>query len=211
MTKVEAIKQLMIDNGGIANWKMIYSQIERYYPDAKKSQEWQAGIRGVLYRDLGKTFKKIKEGVYAVIEYDEYKNLPYGIISEDDTEELKILKVRKLQNKFRKDLLKYMPFCPITGLTDKRLLIASHIKPWSFSNASERLDVNNGFILSPLYDKLFDLGLITFSDDKWLIVSPSLDNDTIKRLNIIEKKYPMLNTTDSEKYLEFHRLNIFID
>lgn len=47
MTKVEAIKQLMLDNGGIANWKMIYSQIENYYPNAKKSTEWQAGLRGV--------------------------------------------------------------------------------------------------------------------------------------------------------------------
>lgn len=211
MTKVEAIRQLMIDNGGVANWKMIYSQIEQYYPNAKKSETWESGIRGVLYRDLGKSFKKIEKGVYAIIEYDEYKELPHGIISNDDTEEIKIQKVRKLQNKFRQDLLKYNPFCPITGITDKRLLIASHIKPWSFSNANERLDINNGFILSPLYDKLFDIGLITFSDDKWLITSPTLRNDTITQLNIIEKRYPMLNTVSSEKYLEFHRQNIFID
>ncbi len=40
MTKVEAIKQLLKDNGGIATWEIIYNEIEKYYPDAKKSREW---------------------------------------------------------------------------------------------------------------------------------------------------------------------------
>ena len=210
MTKVEAIRKLMLDNGGVANLKMIYSQIENYYPNAKTSKEWQAGLRGVLYRDLDKSFKKIKDGIYAVIEYDEYNNLPYGLIDITDTEEVKIQKVRKLQSKFKRDLLKVMPFCPITKIADKRLLIASHIKPWCFSDANERIDINNGFIFSPLYDKLFDSGLITFSDDKWLVISPTLDSITVKKLNIKEQKYTELVTFGREEYLEFHRQNIFI-
>ena len=211
MTKVEAIKQLMLDNGGIASWKMIYSQIENYYPNAKKSKEWQAGLRGVLYRDVGSTFKKISEGLFATIDYNEYNNLPKEIISDMDTEKEITTKVRLLQQKFRKELLKVMPSCPITEITQKKLLFASHIKPWCFSSADEKIDVYNGFILSPLYDKLFDLGFITFSDDKYMLISPALDKFTVNKLNIKEKIYPNLDTKGREKYLDFHRKNIFLN
>jgi hypothetical protein len=75
MTKVEAIKKVLEDNGGIATWEIIYNEIENYYPDAKKPKEWSAGIRGVLYREIknNKNFKKIDEGVFAIEEYDENK------------------------------------------------------------------------------------------------------------------------------------------
>jgi len=61
MTKVEAIKNLIEDNGGVASWQYIYDNIEKYYPAAKASEEWQAGIRGVLYREIknNKTFTRI--------------------------------------------------------------------------------------------------------------------------------------------------------
>jgi hypothetical protein len=31
MTKVEAIVKVMRDNGGLANWSIIYNEIEKYY------------------------------------------------------------------------------------------------------------------------------------------------------------------------------------
>jgi hypothetical protein len=34
MTKVEAIKKLMLDNGGLASWQYIYKYIDQYYPSA---------------------------------------------------------------------------------------------------------------------------------------------------------------------------------
>lgn len=52
MTKVEAIAAVMKANGGTASLKNIYDNIEQYYPTAKSSNEWEAGLRGVLYRDL---------------------------------------------------------------------------------------------------------------------------------------------------------------
>ena len=66
MTKVEAIKKVLEDNGGIATWEIIYNEIERYYPMAKASMEWQAGIRGVLYREIKnqRNFKKVDESTY---------------------------------------------------------------------------------------------------------------------------------------------------
>jgi len=75
MTKVEAIIKLMEDNGGTATWDIIYSNIEKYYPAAKEMKEWQAGIRGVLYREIknNRNFKKIGFGIFALKEYEEEK------------------------------------------------------------------------------------------------------------------------------------------
>ncbi len=73
MTKVEAIKKVMEDNNGIASWSIIYEQIEKYYPNARQSKEWQAGIRGVLYRELrnNKNFKKVGLSLFALQDYQE--------------------------------------------------------------------------------------------------------------------------------------------
>ena len=73
MTKVDAIEKVMIDNGGSATLQVIYDNIEKYYPTAKVSKDWSAGIRGVLYRELaqGKRFKKIGLSIYAVTDYQE--------------------------------------------------------------------------------------------------------------------------------------------
>jgi hypothetical protein len=75
MTKVEAIRKLMEDNDGTATWDIIYSNIEKYYPAAKEMKEWQAGIRGVLYREIknNRNFKKIGFGIFALKEYEEEK------------------------------------------------------------------------------------------------------------------------------------------
>jgi hypothetical protein len=75
MTKVEAIKKVMEDNNGVASWDIIYNNIEKYYPSAKLSNEWEAGIRGVLYREIreNKNFKKIGLSVFALKDYVEEK------------------------------------------------------------------------------------------------------------------------------------------
>jgi putative restriction endonuclease len=114
------------------------------------------------------------------------------------------------QGKYRKGLLNECPFCPITLVSDDRLLIASHIKPWVVSNDIEKIDPKNGFMLTPTYDFLFDRGFISFSDDKRMLVSPWLSKTTCSKLNIADdKKYPMLPTEEREQYLDYHRKNIF--
>lgn len=212
MTKVDAIIKVMEDNNGLANWTIIYSEIGKYYPTIEKSFQWKAGIRGVLYREIKnkKNFKKINEGLFSLIEYDE-KLL---ILNENmqDTETSSLIKVRKGQDKFRKQLLMQLKTkCPITNIDDRRLLIASHIKPWAFSSDYERLDTNNGFVLSVMFDNLFDKGLITFSFNKELIISSSLSNDNIKNIGIknkqIIKELPLKNR---ENYLKYHHNKVFV-
>ena len=73
MTKVEAIEKVMKDNGGAASLDIIYNNICKYYPTAKNSKEWEAGIRGVLYREIrnNRRFKKIGLSIYAISNYKE--------------------------------------------------------------------------------------------------------------------------------------------
>lgn len=209
MTKVEAIKKVLEDNGGIAVWGIIYNQLESYYPDIKSAKDWKAGVRGVLYRDLGKSFKMVDEGLIALLQYDE-QNL---ILQDDilDTSKSVQAKVRIGQDRFRKNLLKYLKTCPITGIDEMRILSASHIKPWALSSNWERLDIYNGFIFSPTVDKLFDKGLITFEDNKELIVSPQLTTRNTEKVGIVAgKKYTKLPTDGRLNYLQYHRDNIFV-
>lgn len=73
MTKIEAITKVMEDNGGTASLQMIYQEIGKYYPSIKSSSEWEAGIRGVLYREVQnkRRFKKIGLSIYALDSYTE--------------------------------------------------------------------------------------------------------------------------------------------
>ncbi len=84
----------------------------------------------------------------------------------DLTEIEALIKARKGQGKFRHNVEQFESKCRITGLADKRLLIASHIKPWRVCEAAaERLDGANGLLLAPHIDRLFDLGLLTFTKE----------------------------------------------
>jgi len=211
MTKVEAIKQLLKDNGGIATWEIIYNEIEKYYPDAKKSREWQAGIRGVLYREIrnNKSFKKVDEGTYTLLDYDE-NNL---VLPQDITTTTKdvLTKIRLGQAQFRKKLILSLKRCPITKIDDPRILNASHVKPWVMSNNRERLDIRNGLLLSPTFDKLFDRGFITFTLDKKILISNTISSKNIDRLGICNgQKIQDLPISGRKEYLEYHQQKIFL-
>lgn len=79
------------------------------------------------------------------------------------TEKKSIVQSRVGQGTFRTNLINYWGGCAITGCKMMDVLVASHIKPWRDSGNDERLDVFNGLLLSPNYDKLFDRGYLTFS------------------------------------------------
>ena len=62
--------------------------------------------------------------------------------------------------------------CCITGLSVPSLLVASHIVPWR-DDAANRLNPQNGLLLSALHDKAFDSGLLSIDDDLTILVSQS--------------------------------------
>ena len=92
------------------------------------------------------------------------------------TTKQEMLNVRIGQQRFRKLVLDLWGHkCVITGAA--QFITASHIKPWSESDNSERLDPFNGLALSPIYDKAFDVGLISFDDEGRILVSKRLARD----------------------------------
>lgn len=125
-------------------------------------------------------------------------------------EKTQLYRARIGQGEYRKNLLALCPFCPITLISDERLLVASHIKPWVDSNTFEKTDPLNGFMLTPTFDRLFDRGFLSFTDDKKTILSPFLSNMTYSKLSISNNKIiPHLPIAGRENYLEYHRKKIF--
>ncbi|MFJ8243693.1 HNH endonuclease [Peribacillus asahii] len=125
-----------------------------------------------------------------------------------ETEKEQIIKSRIGQSSFKRDLLAIETKCRLCGLSDERFLVASHIKPWSQSSNQERLDVNNGLLLCPNHDALFDKGYISFDDDGTILISDSLDEATRVFLNINETMNIKMNEGQQE-YMKWHRGDIF--
>ncbi len=100
-------------------------------------------------------------------------------ISEDDlpkegkTREA-VIKVRVNQAFFRSAILaSYNDTCCITGINQKALLVAGHIRPWGI-DTKNRLNPRNGIALNALHDKAFENGLITISTDFKIKISSVL-------------------------------------
>lgn len=231
LTYSEAIEQVMLHNGFYAPLKLLYEQIWNYKDKSKiVGKTPDMTIQERVQRD--QRFTRIGKGVYALtdfLEKVEKEDLGFFTINEkeeiifkenpdtkikvfEQTEKIVQQKVRQGQSYFRDTLLKEMKRCPITGIDDKRLLVASHIKPWVHSNNEERVNSKNGILLSPLFDKLFDkgIGLITFTLDKKILISNKLSKENIVRLNILPNQIiENLDITGREEYLDYHRKHIF--
>lgn len=110
------------------------------------------------------------------------------------------------QGKFKNSLIKKSEGCAISGYFNTDLLIASHIKPWSKCDNFEKVDPDNGLLLLPNFDKLFDRGLISFDDDGNVLIS-ELFNDA--EVFGIKKSLKIRLDEGSKKYMEYHRLTVF--
>lgn len=117
------------------------------------------------------------------------------------TERKGLVTSRVGQGYFRNQLIdKFDNKCAVTDTSIVSILVASHIVPWSESTEEERLDVNNGILLSPLYDALFDKHLISFSDKGSIIISNKiihemdhLNIDTEAKITVEEEMKPFLS------------------
>jgi len=135
------------------------------------------------------------------------------------TESKATVKTRRGQQFFRQSILvSYGVRCCITGINVPRLLVASHIKPWS-DFPDDRLNPRNGLCLSSLHDAAFDSGLITLDEKFGVVLSkrlkrhfpqPALEQNFIpfegKPIRFPEK----LAEPDAD-FLNFHRTEIFQD
>lgn len=126
-------------------------------------------------------------------------------------EKLNLVKSRRGQGIFKTNVKLYEKQCRVTGLKDKTHLTASHIKPWRKSNDQEKIDGNNGLLLSPHIDRLFDHGFISFADSGEILVSSKLNPEVFKFWNIDSHLNVGAFSTEQCEYLRYHRENIFKD
>ena len=123
-----------------------------------------------------------------------------------------IVKRRVGQSVFRSLLeAKHGSYCHASKIDNRRLLIASHIVPWSRSTGEEKTDPDNGLLLAVNWDAVFDKGLICFDDQGNVLFSDYLDEQTSDQLGLdrnIKLREGILNQ-GRKKYLQRHRQDVF--
>lgn len=138
-------------------------------------------------------------------------------LGAEETSRLAFVEIRTKQPIFRRMVLSsYASRCCMSGLSDPRLLVASHIIPWN-KNEKLRLNPHNGLCLSVLHDKAFDRGLLAIRPDYTIAVSPQigmLHNDPFaeetlgncegQKIRMPEKFAP------GKDFLRWHLENVFV-
>ena len=127
-----------------------------------------------------------------------------------ETERAALVQARRGQGLFRDNVRSIERACRITKVERMEHLIASHVQPWRDSNNEERLDGENGLLLTPTVDHLFDKGFISFEDSGQLIVSPVADQRSLKRMGIETENLVNVGafSQGQRRYLDFHRENV---
>jgi putative restriction endonuclease len=154
---------------------------------------------------------------------DTLNEIPDGVdhdlVIDDFTGETRqvLIEQRIKQTFFRRAVLSsYRNRCCISRVSEPRLLVASHIKPWS-EDKTNRLNPRNGLCLSAIHDRAFDKGLITLSDDLRVILSDELrkrDEDFIRTVFLpIEKRQIEVpeRFAPGAEFIAYHRNRVFVD
>lgn len=120
-----------------------------------------------------------------------------------------VIKARRGQGVFRSNVLLHEQACRVTRVNDPKHLKASHIKPWRDATDRERLDGNNGLLLSPHIDHLFDEGYVAFSRDQSLLIVPAVRDRLLDAWGIDAGVRVGEFSAEQLDYLEYHRANVF--
>jgi hypothetical protein len=126
------------------------------------------------------------------------------------TEREQLVKARVGQGLYRSRVELIEAGCRLTGITDRRFLRASHIKPWSKSDSREKLDGHNGLLLAPHIDHLFDKGFISFEDNGRLLRSEALPQSVQEAWSLIPEAKTKPFSESQTLYLAYHRDHVFL-
>lgn len=129
-----------------------------------------------------------------------------------ETERRALVMARRGQGLFRERVCQIEKFCRITKVDRPSHLVASHAKPWRDSAHDERLDGENGLLLTPTIDHLFDRGFISFDDNGDLLISPVAHTASLQRMGVDSTNVVNVGlfTAGQRHYLDFHRSNVFL-
>lgn len=128
-----------------------------------------------------------------------------------ETEKKAIVLARRGQGLFRDRVQLIESRCRITHVENPTHLRASHCKPWRLATNEERLSGDNGLLLTPSIDHLFDRGFISFRDDGRLLVSPIADKPSLTKMGVVVDRDVDVGrfTAGQARFLEFHRDQVF--
>lgn len=130
-----------------------------------------------------------------------------------------MVKQRVGQYFFRAAVLNsYNNRCCVTGLKEKDLLIASHIKPWAACDEkTERTNPSNGLCLNALHDRAFDKGFITIDNNYSIVISKRIidtDMDDLTREWFMSYGGKQINMPDKflpeKRFIEYHQDVIYL-
>lgn len=130
-----------------------------------------------------------------------------------ETDKLALVLARRGQGRFKDSVRRVERYCRITRVDRLEHLVASHCKPWRDSSNEERLDGENGLLLTPTVDHLFDRGFISFEDSGRLLVSPVAHKPSLKKMGIpVDEPLNVGVFTEGQRnYLDFHRSEVFLE
>jgi hypothetical protein len=202
---------------------------ERYSPLQRNGN----GIQSVYLTDVPPTFAEVLLGligaeantvrvgavhtdrevtgqaVNADIELWEH-HLEIGVENDgglSDTVRTALITARRGQGLFKQRVMEVERRCRITGVENPTHLVASHTKPWRDSNNEERLNGENGLLLTPSIDHLFDRGFISFEDNGRLIVSPVAHTPSLNRMGVETDRIVSVGpfSEGQRSFLDYHR------
>jgi predicted restriction endonuclease len=119
---------------------------------------------------------------------------------------------RRGQGLFKQNVQRIETHCRVTKVDQIEHLRASHCKPWRDANNAERLDGDNGLLLTPDVDHLFDRGFISFEDNGEILVSPVAHRESLRKMGLEELlRNNVGGFSEGQKmYLTFHRESVFL-
>ncbi|MGH8545531.1 MAG: HNH endonuclease [Gammaproteobacteria bacterium] len=130
-----------------------------------------------------------------------------------DTQREAVVLARRGQGLFKRNVQRIETRCRITGVSRPEHLLASHCKPWrDCETYDERIDGENGLLLTPSIDHLFDRGLISFEDSGKLLISPVAHRNSLQRMGVpIQQRTNVGTFSQGQRvFLEYHRERVFL-
>jgi hypothetical protein len=172
------------------------------------------GLIGQEVAVLSLTAQTVKPVPADDLDYWEHK-LELDIVGDSsvrETERLAIVRARVGQGLFKERVSMIETKCRVTGVENPVHLVASHCKPWRDSTNEERLDGENGLLLTPSIDHLFDRGFIGFENNGKLIISPVAHRPSLVRMGVETEQIVNVGSFSSgqKQFLDFHRNSVFL-
>jgi hypothetical protein len=130
-----------------------------------------------------------------------------------ETERQAVIQARRGQGIFRQRVSVVEKQCRVTNVSNHEHLRASHCKPWRDSTNEERLDGENGLLLTPSIDHLFDRGFIGFEGNGTLRISPVAHTPSLEKMGVrtAERVNVGAFSEGQRRYLEWHREYVFLE